>query len=88
MTQAQQALEMRSDVQAALRHYAVAGWGGEMPAADLDAVHDFVIETLHRTAGVDLKTAIKLVHLLEGGHWSKGWDAGHHSAKSHYSPKA
>lgn len=87
MTQATEALALRTDVQTALSHYAAVGWGGELPEKDLDAVHDFVISTLHRTAGLDLKTAIKLVHLLEGGNWSKGWSKGYGSATDHYSPK-
>jgi len=87
MSQAQQALELSTAVQTALDHYAAVGWGGQLPEKDLEAVHDFVISTLHRTAGIDLKTAIKLVHMIEGGNWSKGWDKGYGSAKNHYSPR-
>jgi hypothetical protein len=82
-----QAPDLPTGVRTALSRYAATGWGGELPDDDIDAVHDFVISTLHRVAGVDVQTAIKLVHVLEGGNWSKGWERGYGTAKNHFTPK-
>lgn len=79
-------MQLSPEVEQALKTYERIGWGGEIPTDDLEVVHDFVIATLHRTAGIDLQTVIKMVHMLEGGNWSKGWTVGYGSAKNHYTP--
>lgn len=73
-------------VEQAIKNYDKIGYGGELPEADLEAAHDFVLSLVHRS-GVDLTTAVKLVHMIEGGHWSKGWEQGYSSAKNHYTPR-
>lgn len=72
----------------AIKNHDRDGFGAPHRPEDLEAVHEFVITALHQTVGLDRNAAIKLVHILEGGSWSKGWDAGYSSAKNHYAPKA
>lgn len=77
---------MDAKIEQALKTYDKIGYGGAgMPGDQLDAVHDLILSTLHRS-GIDLTTAVKLVHLIEGGSWSKGWESGYDSAKKYYSP--
>lgn len=78
---------MNADLQTALDNYNRIGPGEDLPQADVDAVHEFLISTLHKSGLSDI-SSIKLVLLLEQGLWNKGWNKGYASAKSHYSAKA
>jgi hypothetical protein len=72
-------------LQTAIKNYDKIGWGGELPKEDREVVHDYVIRVLSEQTGMTTGEAIKLVHILEGGSWSDGWDKGYSSAKNHYS---
>jgi hypothetical protein len=74
---------MNAELQAALATYDRIGWGGEIPASDLEIAHDALLKIVHES-GMDLGDAVRLVHMVEGGNWSKGWSRGYDSARNHY----
>lgn len=77
---------MNERIATAIKNYDEAGWGAELPKEDRENVHDFVISRLASSQDITVREAIKLVHVLEGGSWSDGWEKGYSSAKNHYSP--
>lgn len=78
---------MNADLQQALAAYERIGWGGELPRDDRETVRDFLIKTLSHTDGITLTDAVKLVHMIEGGSWSEGWERGYDSGRNHATPR-
>jgi hypothetical protein len=78
---------MNAKINEAIQNYSEIGWGGTIPADQLEAVHEFVISRLAASQDITVTEAIKLVHLLEGGNWAKGWETGYGSAQHHYAPR-
>lgn len=77
---------MDAKIEQALKNYSRTGWGAKVPQEDQDAVSDFVVKTLQES-GLEALVAIKLVHLIEGGRWSDGWETGYEAAKSFYTAR-
>jgi hypothetical protein len=76
---------MEAKIEQAVKNYNRTGWGATVPAEDLEAVSDFIMAQLVST-GLSNQEAIRLVHLVQGGYWAKGWEIGYSSAKNHFSP--
>lgn len=72
------------DLQTALDNYDETGWDGKVSPEDTEAIHHFVLSTVAHVKGITLREAVKLVHMLESGHWSQGWEKGYGAAKRRY----
>jgi hypothetical protein len=77
---------MDQKIKDALARFEEIGPGADVSLDDLDRVQEFVTDLLVESGKITRPEATDLTRFLQWGHWSKGWNTGYGSGKSHGTP--